>query len=469
MAGFLPLGLGLLAPLGETIGAGLQGNRTAQLQNARNQAAKGLLMGLPDDEFAAIKQAGDVSGDYQWALGQLSGQTGQLLQQQYMARTIQQLMKPKDQGGQGLSAEQAYSQATLGAGDIADWTKITGVGTGKPGLADKLGRIASRLGPGDLSKNLQDRAEELLQNADKPGAEIEADALNKAIDQYTEERSKRTKAPFQMEYGGKTYGGMGETSPVEEPSETAAPGWTGAPEAAPAAAPPPGVTTPPPAAAPAPAPAPGPAAAAPPPEEAPEIPPEVRAAARAAGVRPESLRETKASPQQEQIRISVGPMGVFTKDMQDEFLSLGGGDYAKSKEIWDRSQWERVALGGILGIFHTIPTDNPALGALYPLIDDYQQKVGTASRIAAGGRAGYGTRRAETIIDPISDFDSIMTILAADAKTFKQTLVANHMTPSPEFDQVKTLAQLRAMRPTGGAAPTGHTDTEGRPMKWGAP
>jgi hypothetical protein len=464
MGGFLG-GLGGLAgaitglgPTVETLGQGLQINDIAKMQNARNAAAQKLVEGLPD-EYAPLRQAGQASGDWIWAMGLVGGTEGEVLRTQHTQQTIKDLMAQNP----GMSFQQAAAQAAAAEGDWDTFSKINAeAAKGAKGgtLDDKRTFLASRLN--SMPPELHDDTRKFLDNPD--ASDMEADNLTARLKEYDGKRFNVTTKPYKTTIGGKSYEGEEETHEEEMPgdysSESATPGGGEAPAAigsgAPVGAPPPaspagGVSAPPPA-----PPAVGDTGA---PPTITGLPP---------GSRVTGLHEVPgpAAAQQTLIQKNLQIMGPTAFDLQNKVIKLGGGDINKAQKIFDNSIGQRA----VEGFLHRYP---PELAEVMLAMETFNGQQPNALRSSQSlPLSRYGMAHQEKPIGAATDFWSLMSVLQDTRDTVSQSLEMNGWTPNPAFSRVQSVAELRAKAAAegggsssgAGSAPT--TDIHGRKMRF---
>jgi hypothetical protein len=431
-----------LGPTVQTLGQGLQLNQIAQMQQARNNAAKSLVMGLPSDEYGALQQAGNISGDWQWAMGQVSGPEGELLRQQHYAATVKQLI----QENPGMSYQQAAAQASLQEGDPETFAKLMGEGKGKAQVssADQRSWIASRIGK--LPKSMNDDATALVNDPD--ASDFALGNMVKRIEGYEGKEYNVTTKPFKTtttDASGvtHTYEGEEETHDVEMPPEadpSAAAGGAGA--GAPVTGAPTGSTI-------GPAPATSSAGTLTPPPPPPDVgtpPPTVPTIPAIPGRRIINLHEVPgaAGSQETMIQKNLQQMGWTTLDLQKKLLALGDGDINKAQQIFDNTKGERA----VKGFFKQYPGK---LGEVMQAINTFNER--------------------QTVAAKASGFWDVMSILQDSNETIERTIRGNEWSPNADFGRFRTVPELQAEaaeRAAGGggrsSAPPGPKDITGRGM-----
>jgi hypothetical protein len=450
-----------LGPTVQTLGQGLQVNQLAQMQQARNNAAKSLVMGLPSDEYGALQQAGNISGDWLWTMGQVSGPEGELLRQQHYAATVKQLMSENP----GMSYQQAAAQASLQEGDPETFAKLMGEGKGKAQVSgeDQRTWIASQIGK--LPKSLNDDATALVN--DPNASDYALGNMAKRIEGYQAKELNVTRKPFKTtttDESGTTHTWEGE----EEEHEVEMP-----PEADPSAAAggpgPPVSGAPPGSAAIGPAPAGSSAGTLTPPPPPPDVatPPSVPTIPVVPGRRVINLHEVPgpAATMETMIQKNLQQMGTTSLDVQNKMLALGGGDINKAVQIFDNSKGERA----VKGFFKQYPGK---LGEVMQAIKTFNERQPVALKASQQilSRYSAGTH-AESPIGVTSGFWDVMSILQDTNDTISTSIHSNGWTPKADFGRFKPVAELQAEaaeRAAGGgggsSAAPGPKDPHGREM-----
>lgn len=446
-------------PTIQTLGQGLTVNQIAQMQNARNAAAQKLVEGLPD-EYSALKQAGQASGDWIWTMGLVGGTEGEVLRQQHAQQTIKDLMAQNP----GMTFQQAAAQAAAQEGDWDTFAKLqadAAKGAKGGSIEDKRSLLASRLN--SMPPELHNDTRSYLDNPD--GTDLEADNLLKRLGEYDAKRFDVTRKPYKTtitDPSGVTHSYEGETEEhtEEEPGDYSS-------ESAPAVATPavpPGSSTPIPAA--------GPTSSAgslaPPP-----APPAVGDPAAAPAVTPplpsipgvKNLREVAgpAAAQQTLIQKNLQVMGPTALDLQNKALALGGGDINKAQKIFDGT----IASRGVAGFLGRYPDNVQQVMHAIETFNDRQPNALRSSQSLPLSR--YGMAHQENPIKVSTDFWSLMSTLESTRNDIESSLEMNSITPNPAFSRMKSYAELRAEAAKGGGASSGAappTDIHGRKMVW---
>lgn len=444
-----------LGPTVETLGLGLTVNQLAQMKQARQNAAQKLVQGLPD-EYSPLIQAGQASGDWEWALGQVGGVEGDVLRRQHAQQTVQTLMAQNP----GMSFQDAAAQAAAQEGDWDTLIKLSAA-AGKGGkdspeesrsfLAASLGKVPPAL-HNDILDALQPDA-----------SDLQVAEVRKEVEQYNSKKFARHDVQYERTEGDTTYKGVASVPDVEEPgdySSEAPPGAAGGGET-------PTITGPGSPIGPAPA-----TSAGAGPGPAPPPPPPLGAMPSAAAVPPGFPRGTRVLSEHpvpgpaatvEKSRLTnLQAMGPIVLQTQKAALAIGDGDYAKAKRIWDGSVGPRA----VKGFFGQYPGK---LGDAMLAIDTFNATVGMARRTVGGSPVStrFGGVGAEKSIKVSTDFDSLMRVLHSTSDEITTAIQANGGLPNETFGEVKSLEQLQAesMGAGGvaGLAPAG-TDIHGRPI-----